>query len=170
MIFVIFYISIGGERGIRTLDGLLTHTPLAGERLQPLGHLSVAQRITAHAHGVKLQSCLGEREQRKNQQFSGKIISPLQLFTAEISWSRIFQRRKARSRTRTWGETVRSGLGPVRSKLRYMLLVSLDLLREVISPDWRRPRHFPVGCAGRSPRGVPRFLSARSRRCEPGYL
>jgi hypothetical protein len=31
---------IGGERGIRTLDGLLTHTPLAGERLQPLGHLS----------------------------------------------------------------------------------------------------------------------------------
>ena len=30
----------GGEGGIRTLDGLLTHTPLAGERLQPLGHLS----------------------------------------------------------------------------------------------------------------------------------
>ena len=32
--------SYGGEGGIRTLDGLLTHTPLAGERLQPLGHLS----------------------------------------------------------------------------------------------------------------------------------
>jgi hypothetical protein len=31
---------IGGEGGIRTLDGLLTHTPLAGARLQPLGHLS----------------------------------------------------------------------------------------------------------------------------------
>ena len=31
----------GGEGGIRTLDGLLTHTPLAGERLRPLGHLSV---------------------------------------------------------------------------------------------------------------------------------
>ena len=30
----------GGERGIRTLDTLLTYTPLAGERLQPLGHLS----------------------------------------------------------------------------------------------------------------------------------
>ena len=31
----------GGERGIRTLDGdLKPHTPLAGERLQPLGHLS----------------------------------------------------------------------------------------------------------------------------------
>src|SRR5215467_469739 len=25
----------GGERGIRTLDGLLTHTPLAGVRLRP---------------------------------------------------------------------------------------------------------------------------------------
>ncbi len=33
----------GGERGIRTLDGLLTHTPLAGERLQPLGHLSKSE-------------------------------------------------------------------------------------------------------------------------------
>jgi hypothetical protein len=32
----------GGERGIRTLDGLLTHTPLAGVRLRPLGHLSGA--------------------------------------------------------------------------------------------------------------------------------
>ena len=31
---------IGGERGIRTLDTRLTYTPLAGERLQPLGHLS----------------------------------------------------------------------------------------------------------------------------------
>ncbi len=30
----------GGERGIRTLDTLLTYTPLAGARLQPLGHLS----------------------------------------------------------------------------------------------------------------------------------
>ena len=36
---------IGGERGIRTLDGLSTHTPLAGERLQPLGHLSVLAPI-----------------------------------------------------------------------------------------------------------------------------
>ena len=34
------YIKNGGEGGIRTLDGLLTHTPLAGERLRPLGHLS----------------------------------------------------------------------------------------------------------------------------------
>jgi hypothetical protein len=30
----------GGERGIRTLDRGLTYTPLAGARLQPLGHLS----------------------------------------------------------------------------------------------------------------------------------
>ena len=32
--------KVGGEGGIRTLDELSTHTPLAGERLQPLGHLS----------------------------------------------------------------------------------------------------------------------------------
>ena len=32
--------AIGGERGIRTLDGLLTHTPLAGERFRPLSQLS----------------------------------------------------------------------------------------------------------------------------------
>ena len=30
----------GGEGGIRTLDRGLAYTPLAGERLQPLGHLS----------------------------------------------------------------------------------------------------------------------------------
>ena len=34
------YVPYGGEGGIRTLDGLLTHTPLAGARLRPLGHLS----------------------------------------------------------------------------------------------------------------------------------
>ena len=32
----------GGEEGIRTLEKLLTSTPLAGERLRPLGHLSGA--------------------------------------------------------------------------------------------------------------------------------
>jgi hypothetical protein len=32
----------GGERGIRTLEGLLTLTPLAGVRLRPLGHLSAS--------------------------------------------------------------------------------------------------------------------------------
>src|SRR5690554_2810730 len=30
----------GGEGGIRTLDRGLAYTPLAGARLQPLGHLS----------------------------------------------------------------------------------------------------------------------------------
>jgi hypothetical protein len=38
---------IGGERGIRTLEGLLTLTPLAGVRLRPLGHLSVRLEIDA---------------------------------------------------------------------------------------------------------------------------
>ena len=35
--------NAGGERGIRTLEGLLTLTPLAGERFRPLSHLSVLQ-------------------------------------------------------------------------------------------------------------------------------
>ena len=39
----------GGERGIRTLDEFLAHTPLAGERLRPLGHLS------SHRHRLKPQ-------------------------------------------------------------------------------------------------------------------
>jgi hypothetical protein len=33
-------VNSGGERGIRTLEGLLALTPLAGVRLRPLGHLS----------------------------------------------------------------------------------------------------------------------------------
>lgn len=32
----------GGEEGIRTLETCSTPTPLAGERLRPLGHLSTA--------------------------------------------------------------------------------------------------------------------------------
>ena len=39
------FVFSGGERGIRTLDGCFcTHTPLAGEPLRPLGHLSVTVR------------------------------------------------------------------------------------------------------------------------------
>ena len=34
-------IDYGGEGGIRTLDAVLPHTPLAGERFQPLSHLSL---------------------------------------------------------------------------------------------------------------------------------
>jgi hypothetical protein len=36
---------LGGERGIRTLEGLLTLTPLAGERFRPLSHLSVCSGL-----------------------------------------------------------------------------------------------------------------------------
>ena len=50
--------KVGGEGGIRTLDGLLTHTPLAGERLQPLGHLSRDRAETA-ARGIFTHSTLG---------------------------------------------------------------------------------------------------------------
>jgi hypothetical protein len=41
--------AAGGEGGIRTLDELLTHTPLAGERLRPLGHLSGRSQCTCRA-------------------------------------------------------------------------------------------------------------------------
>ena len=39
--------NTGGERGIRTLEGLLTLTPLAGVRLRPLGHLSDPGKMLA---------------------------------------------------------------------------------------------------------------------------
>ena len=38
---IVCVLCSGGERGIRTLEGLLTLTPLAGERFRPLSHLSV---------------------------------------------------------------------------------------------------------------------------------
>ena len=47
----------GGEDGIRTHDGLSTHTPLAGERLQPLGHLSTDVYA---AENCRIQDVSGE--------------------------------------------------------------------------------------------------------------
>jgi hypothetical protein len=44
----------GGEEGIRTLDTLLTYTPLAGERLRPLGHLSGAAVILVFGLVIKM--------------------------------------------------------------------------------------------------------------------
>lgn len=49
----------GGEDGIRTHEKLLTSTPLAGERLRPLGHLSVAPV---------------DKEKRRHNQQAGAII------------------------------------------------------------------------------------------------
>ena len=46
-----------GEGGIRTHDELLTHTPLAGERLQPLGHLSQGP-LRRHVLRICTQSVL----------------------------------------------------------------------------------------------------------------
>ncbi len=34
--------NLGGERGIRTLDTLLTYTHFPGVLLQPLGHFTMA--------------------------------------------------------------------------------------------------------------------------------
>ena len=60
-----FLKSYGGERGIRTLDRGLTYTPLAGERLQPLGHLS-GVRIVAHTTRV-LSTHLPNPESKSNK-------------------------------------------------------------------------------------------------------
>ncbi len=46
----------GGEEGIRTLEKLLTSTPLAGARLRPLGHLS-AGRATPMPLGKQASFC-----------------------------------------------------------------------------------------------------------------
>ncbi len=55
--------AFGGERGIRTLDEILSHTPLAGERLRPLGHLSVqwSESIT----GIQATSTRGNVNKKK---------------------------------------------------------------------------------------------------------
>ena len=55
-------ILFGGEGGIRTLDGLLTHTPLAGERLQPLGHLSGKISNQILQAGLYLKNMLSKRQ------------------------------------------------------------------------------------------------------------
>src|SRR5665647_860368 len=49
----------GGEGGIRTLDtGLSPYTPLAGERLRPLGHLSAkGRKIREYSAKIKRRSC-----------------------------------------------------------------------------------------------------------------
>ena len=41
---------VGGERGIRTLDTLLTYTHFPGVLLQPLGHLSRIVHFISFAH------------------------------------------------------------------------------------------------------------------------
>ena len=55
----------GGEGGIRTLDRGLAYTPLAGERLQPLGHLSgfifVVIQLLAPAFSAIFQVQKGNR-------------------------------------------------------------------------------------------------------------
>ena len=50
----------GGEKGIRTLDTtLLSYAPLAGEYLQPLGHLSAAGAVVCNFNGLKSRAfCL----------------------------------------------------------------------------------------------------------------
>ena len=53
------FLCSGGERGIRTLEGLLTLTPLAGERFRPLSHLS------GGADSSRRQAALRQRNGRR---------------------------------------------------------------------------------------------------------
>ncbi len=46
------YMLFGGEGGIRTRGGLLTHTRFPGVRLKPLIHLSVKTRILGTNSGL----------------------------------------------------------------------------------------------------------------------
>ena len=50
--------KFGGERGIRTLDRLLTYTPLAGARLRPLGHLSTHSKTSGPWSQPRLRALL----------------------------------------------------------------------------------------------------------------
>ena len=56
--FNIMYLKIktGGETGIRTLDTLLTYTPLAGERFRPLSHLSELTRVWASCFALNCRN------------------------------------------------------------------------------------------------------------------
>src|SRR5450755_3578059 len=66
----------GGEGGIRTLDGLLTHTPLAGARLRPLGHLS-GQDISPFAERgmIPVRSSLGKAKGRGGLKRQSTILA-----------------------------------------------------------------------------------------------
>jgi len=54
-----FLIS-GGERGIRTLDTLLTYTHFPGVRFQPLSHLSAARQRVSELTAQRKLNKLGE--------------------------------------------------------------------------------------------------------------
>ena len=52
--------EIGGERGIRTLDTLLTYTHFPGVRFQPLSHLSAARQRVSELTAQRKLNKLGE--------------------------------------------------------------------------------------------------------------
>ena len=70
----------GGERGIRTLDTLLTYTPLAGARLQPLGHLSTVAEFTpgdlhfVTSEGLYVRNCAGRHGQTQQRDHRNYLL------------------------------------------------------------------------------------------------
>ncbi len=83
-------ISRGGEEGIRTLDTLMRYTPLAGERLRPLGHLS------NHDRADKEKPVL-------NQQQTSRKTSRRSPVHRQASVETIPSEQESRGETRTFG-------------------------------------------------------------------
>ena len=139
--------GFGGERGIRTLDGLLTHTPLAGECLQPLGHLSVAQRILGRSGRVKerrAQEC-----RTRGRGLTPALVESLKVWDCGNQHAGVAEGDWERRSGRAWDLSDQS----LDTDAWYRMINSA----RVTSPGWRGLRCLPAGCAGRSLRGAPRL-------------
>ena len=80
------FLVSGGERGIRTLDTLLTYTHFPGVRLQPLSHLSGIVWRNSSKRAYSRESL------PLNQVLTGKktstalLLSSCQLFLLKLCW------------------------------------------------------------------------------------
>ena len=77
-------IDAGGEEGIRTLEKLLTSTPLAGERLRPLGHLSGGSEIEKSGQTINCAFSAHEQPRQTARQTSG-VYRPKRRFKVSVS-------------------------------------------------------------------------------------
>src|SRR5256886_17372843 len=108
-----FVRKFGGERGIRTLEGLLTLTPLAGVRLRPLGHLSAPGNAGVSAHwpaAARLPAC-GAAMILKRLACS-KALEPARASGGEPCAHERLHRLEGRSEERRVGEKARSRWWP----------------------------------------------------------
>ena len=94
-------IDAGGEEGIRTLEKLLTSTPLAGERLRPLGHLSGGSEIEKSARTIN--SVFAALQQARLTVQDGRQALPVKA-QGEVEGQRASA--DAVRRTRIWGSAL----------------------------------------------------------------